>query len=87
MAVRGVVRAAVVVEEIVVSSMPHGYHLERLARCLAGLAERERTIVALSFYAERDADAIATELGLNPGNVRVVRHRALARLRSCMERP
>ena len=61
--------------------------LERLARCLAGLAERERTIVALSFYAERDADAIATELGLNPGNVRVVRHRALARLRSCMERP
>jgi RNA polymerase sigma-70 factor (ECF subfamily) len=59
--------------------------LERLARCMAGLAERERTVVALSFYAERDADAIGAELGLEPGNVRVVRHRALARLRSCME--
>jgi RNA polymerase sigma-70 factor (ECF subfamily) len=59
--------------------------LERLARCLAGLGERERTVVALSFYAERDAEGIGGELGLEPGNVRVVRHRALARLRSCME--
>ena len=60
--------------------------LERLARCLAGLAERERTIVALSFYAERDADAIATELGLNPGNVRVVRHDAVEVLRDMVPR-
>jgi RNA polymerase sigma-70 factor (ECF subfamily) len=59
--------------------------LERLARCMAGLGERERTVVALSFYADRDADAIGAELGLDPGNVRVVRHRALVRLRSCME--
>lgn len=59
--------------------------LGRLARCLAGLSERERTIVVSSFYAERSADEIGTELGLTPGNVRVVRHRALARLRSCME--
>jgi RNA polymerase sigma-70 factor (ECF subfamily) len=59
--------------------------LARLARCLARLAERERTVVALSFYAERDADAIGAELRMSPGNVRVVRHRALARLRSCLE--
>jgi RNA polymerase sigma-70 factor (ECF subfamily) len=59
--------------------------LDRLARCLAALPERERTVVALSFYAERDADAIGADLGLSPGNVRVVRHRALARLRSCMD--
>lgn len=59
--------------------------LDRLARCLAALAARERTIVASSFYAERSADEIAVELGLTPGNVRVVRHRALGRLRSCME--
>jgi RNA polymerase sigma-70 factor (ECF subfamily) len=59
--------------------------LERLARCFTALAERERTVVALSFYAERDAEAIGAELGLSPGNVRVVRHRALARLRACME--
>jgi RNA polymerase sigma-70 factor (ECF subfamily) len=55
-----------------------------LARCLAALAERERTVVVLSFYAERGADEIGAELGLRGGNVRVVRHRALARLRACM---
>jgi RNA polymerase sigma-70 factor (ECF subfamily) len=59
--------------------------LDRLTRCLGGLAERERTVVVLSFYAERDAEAIGVELGLTAGNVRVVRHRALARLRGCME--
>jgi RNA polymerase sigma-70 factor (ECF subfamily) len=59
--------------------------LDRLARCLTALSERERTVVVSSFYAERSADEIGTELGLTPGNVRVVRHRALASLRSCME--
>lgn len=59
--------------------------LDRLTHCLTALAERERTVVVLSFYADRDADAIGRELGLTPGNVRVVRHRALARLRTCME--
>jgi RNA polymerase sigma-70 factor (ECF subfamily) len=59
--------------------------LERLARCLAALSERERTVVVSSFYAERSADEIGSELGLTAGNVRVVRHRALASLRSCME--
>ena len=58
--------------------------LERLARCLSGLAERERTVVVSSFYADRSADEIGTELGLTAGNVRVVRHRALASLRACM---
>jgi RNA polymerase sigma-70 factor (ECF subfamily) len=59
--------------------------LDRLARCLTALSERERTVVVSSFYVERSADEIGTELGLTPGNVRVVRHRALASLRSCME--
>jgi RNA polymerase sigma-70 factor (ECF subfamily) len=59
--------------------------LDRLARCLAALSARDRTVIVSSFYAERSADEIGTELGLTPGNVRVVRHRALAGLRSCME--
>jgi RNA polymerase sigma-70 factor, ECF subfamily len=59
--------------------------LERLAHCLAGLSERERTIVVLSFYADRSSNQIADELSLSAGNVRVVRHRALARLRACMD--
>jgi len=59
--------------------------LAHLTRCLEGLSERERTVVVLSFYADRGAAEIASELGLSPANVRVVRHRALARLRGCME--
>ena len=59
--------------------------LDRLVSCLERLAERERSVVVLSFYADRGAAEIASELGLSPANVRVVRHRALTRLRGCME--
>jgi RNA polymerase sigma-70 factor (ECF subfamily) len=59
--------------------------LDRLARCLERLPERERAVVVLSFCAERGSAEIGAELGLTPVNVRVVRHRALARLRECME--
>lgn len=58
---------------------------ERLAGCLGGLAERERSVVLLSFFADKAADEVGAELGLTPGNVRVIRHRALGRLRECME--
>jgi RNA polymerase sigma-70 factor, ECF subfamily len=61
--------------------------LERLARCLGELPERERSVVVASFYEERPAPEIAAELGLGAANLRVVRHRALARLRRCMENP
>jgi len=59
--------------------------LDRLASCLEGLPERDRSVVVMSFYAEAGADEIGADLGLSPGNVRVVRHRALVRLRSCLE--
>lgn len=59
--------------------------LDRLARCLDRLAARERTVVVLSFYEDRGSDAIASDLGTTAGNVRVVRHRAIARLRDCLE--
>ncbi len=59
--------------------------LERLASCLMHLTERERSVVMMTFYAETPSERIGTELGLSTGNVRVVRHRALARLRTCME--
>ena len=58
--------------------------LERLHRCLDSLADRQRTIVALTFYGERDGAAIASELGMTIGNVRVARHRALLQLHACM---
>ena len=58
---------------------------ERLTVCLARLAERERTVLVLTFHSERSALEVAQELGLTAANVRVIRHRALTRLRACLE--
>jgi RNA polymerase sigma-70 factor (ECF subfamily) len=56
----------------------------RLAQCLEGLPERERTVLLLTFYDDLPADVLARELRLSPANVRVIRHRGLARLRRCV---
>jgi RNA polymerase sigma-70 factor, ECF subfamily len=58
---------------------------DRLAGCLEGLSERERSVVVMSFFADKPADQVGGELGITGGNVRVIRHRALGRLRECME--
>ena len=63
---------------------PDPLEVQRLAECLKGLAERERTVVSLSFFGGQSAAEVGEELGMQPGNVRITRHRALARLRSCM---
>jgi RNA polymerase sigma-70 factor (ECF subfamily) len=57
---------------------------ERVGHCLEKLGPRERTIVTLTFFAERSADQIARELGMTAGSVRVARHRALEHLRACI---
>jgi RNA polymerase sigma-70 factor, ECF subfamily len=56
----------------------------RVAKCLAALAERDRLVVLLTFYADREAPHIAEDLGVSPGAVRQIRHRAMARLRDCV---
>jgi RNA polymerase sigma-70 factor (ECF subfamily) len=58
--------------------------LDRLEQCLAQLADRERSVVFLTFYAESSAATVATDIGVSEGNVRVIRHRALAKLRACV---
>jgi len=58
--------------------------LAELGRCLTKLDQRSRAVVLLSFQAERSADEIAEQLELSPGNVRVLRHRALLQLRQCL---
>jgi RNA polymerase sigma-70 factor (ECF subfamily) len=63
---------------------PPGLDRDRLARCLEALAERERSVVVLMFFDDRNGDEVGAQLGLSGGNVRVIRHRALARLRECM---
>jgi DNA-directed RNA polymerase specialized sigma24 family protein len=42
-------------------------------------------VLVLSYCEERSTDEIAGLLGLSPGNVRVMRHRALARIKDCVE--
>jgi RNA polymerase sigma-70 factor (ECF subfamily) len=56
----------------------------RVAACLRALTERDRLVVLLSFYADREAPRIAEDLGVSPGAVRAIRHRAMARLRDCV---
>jgi RNA polymerase sigma-70 factor (ECF subfamily) len=56
----------------------------RVAACLNRLDERDRLVVLLTFYAEREAPAIAADLGVSPGAVRTLRHRAMSRLRDCV---
>ena len=58
--------------------------LDRLEHCLGRLAERERMIVLLTFYAERSARQVGDEMTMTEGNVRVTRHRAIGKLRACM---
>jgi RNA polymerase sigma-70 factor (ECF subfamily) len=57
---------------------------ERVALCLDRLSERERAVLLMTFYEEKRADEVATSLGLTAGNVRVIRHRGLERLRNCV---
>jgi RNA polymerase sigma-70 factor (ECF subfamily) len=66
---------------------PEPLDTARLGDCLGALPERERTVLVMTFYDDRPADAVASELGLSAGNVRVIRHRGLERLRGCMESP
>lgn len=58
--------------------------LVALTRCLQALTERERSVVTLTFFDEQGSATVASSLGLTESNVRVIRHRALSKLRNCM---
>jgi RNA polymerase sigma-70 factor (ECF subfamily) len=55
-----------------------------LLRCLSGLPVRELTVVRMTYQEDLCAEEIAASLDLEPGNVRVIRHRALRRLQDCL---
>jgi RNA polymerase sigma-70 factor (ECF subfamily) len=57
---------------------------ELLAHCMQNLAERERSVLVLTFYDEQTSEEVAKFLGISITNVRVVRHRALGHLRECL---
>ncbi|MEA2700385.1 MAG: hypothetical protein QOI66_4656, partial [Myxococcales bacterium] len=56
-----------------------------LFRCLRGLEPRGRTVIQLSFNEELSTEEIAVLVDTTAGNVRVLRHRALAQLRQCLD--
>lgn len=66
---------------------PTGLDAEALFRCMNRLDVRARTVLQMTFYRDRETAEIAAVLDTSPGNVRVVRHRALADLRRCLEHP
>src|SRR5262245_57117834 len=56
----------------------------RVEDCLNSLPPRDRMLLVLTFYAEKKAVDIASDLQMAAGTVRVARHRALMRLRECV---
>jgi len=57
----------------------------KLLGCIRKLPDRDRQIIRMTFMEDRDTAEVADRLGLTDGNVRVVRHRALAKLLVCLE--
>lgn len=58
----------------------------RVEECLARLTPRESRLLLLLFQQGATAAEAADALGTTPGNVRVLHHRAIARVRECVER-
>ncbi|HEX5098160.1 MAG TPA: sigma-70 family RNA polymerase sigma factor [Polyangiaceae bacterium] len=57
----------------------------RLRSCMGALPEREMMVVRMTFLEDQTAEEVGARLGLSAGNVRVIRHRALAKLSHCLD--
>jgi RNA polymerase sigma-70 factor (ECF subfamily) len=57
---------------------------DKLRRCVRSLAERERTVVVMSFFDQQTGADVAGFLGISKANVRVIRHRAIRQRRECI---
>jgi len=56
-----------------------------LMRCLWELEPRSRHVLIMTYHEDLDANEVAERLQTTAGNVRVVRHRAIASLRRCLD--
>lgn len=56
----------------------------RLAGCLGRLADVQRVVVSLRMLDGRSGAEVARELGLEPGHVAVLLHRAKGKLAACL---
>jgi RNA polymerase sigma-70 factor (ECF subfamily) len=77
-------RTYFIVDEAMDPTEPRGPETEKIAPCMEKLSERERSVLVLSFFDDRSAEEVGRQLGMTPGNIRVIRHRALRKLRECV---
>jgi len=89
---RGEARQLRVADEVA-TSLPERYDAPwdlvdrgRLDGCVERLEPRARAVVQATFVDERGANEIGRAMSLSAGNVRVIRHRAVAQLQGCMEK-
>lgn len=59
----------------------HPPEIDEMWRLIQGLAPRPRAVLVLRFYEDRAVDDIAEVLGMRPGTVKSLLHRALRTLR------
>ena len=57
---------------------------KELIECLKKLSDRERTIVIRKYYMGERSNQIAIDMGLTPGNVRVIQKRSLEKLKKLL---
>jgi RNA polymerase sigma-70 factor (ECF subfamily) len=67
-----------------VESLERAVTVEQLGACMAKLGDAHRHVVTLRVLEELSGDEAAAELGLTPGHVAVLLHRARKQLESCM---
>jgi RNA polymerase sigma-70 factor (ECF subfamily) len=60
---------------------------DHLEDCYSQLSERARGVIRMTFCNEEADSEIARSLLVSEPNVRIIRHRSLAALRSCLEKP
>lgn len=62
------------------------HQLAQLEDCLSQMTLRSREVIKQAYVDGHSAAEIAAQMAITEGNVRVVRHRALEALRTCMSK-
>jgi RNA polymerase sigma factor (sigma-70 family) len=66
---------------------PFEVRRDHLEDCYSQLTERARRVIRATFCNDELDSDIARALSITEGNVRIIRHRSLAALKSCLEKP
>ena len=74
-------------EDVIALELPTTLHRGHLEDCYSQLTDSARRVIRASFCEETEDAHIALALSISAANVRVIRHRTLATLRQCLERP